>query len=183
MAEGAVPPTVKASRGVGPIHHTVLNVADLDRSIYFYGEMLDLHKTLESTVGGPSFEQLLRLPTGTSARICYFDGGVHLGQIELVQWSLSTTDPDSTQPEGPVATDLRRSIISFQLERDELRQLHAQLTEADVVCWSEPTAIDLPSYGSILAFIAEDPDGHPIEFVALPSADEATAAHRAARGE
>jgi catechol 2,3-dioxygenase-like lactoylglutathione lyase family enzyme len=177
-------PTGKV-RGVGPIHHTVLNVTDLERSIHFYGDLLDLHRTLESTVGGDAFEALLRLTPGTTARICYFDGGIRLGQIELVQWVLPPEAEPTTpsKAEQPKATDLQQMMISFQVAKEELAVRYAKLSEAGVTCWSEPTSLELPNYGEIRAFIAEDPDGHPIEFVSLPSREDAKAVHRSTKAE
>jgi catechol 2,3-dioxygenase-like lactoylglutathione lyase family enzyme len=174
--------SMQGNRGVGPIHHTVLNVTDLGRSIHFYGDILELHKTLEAKVGGDRFETLLRLVPGTTARICYFDGGVRLGQIELVEWTLPENTPRSQPSSSGSATDLHQSMISFQIDPEELSSRYAKLVAANVTCWSPPTFIDLPNYGQICAFIAEDPDGHPIEFVSLPSREDAKAAQRAGRG-
>lgn len=159
-------------RGVGPVHHVVLNVADISRSTWFYGELLGLHKTLQTTVGGAAFETLLRLAPGTTARICYFDGGIRLGQLELVQWSVP---PGREAPEVSKPTP---TFISFQVDEHELDRLHERLRGADIRCWSSPVALRLPRYGEIRAFIGEDPDGHPIEFVALPSAEKAKQEYR-----
>ena len=58
---------------------------------------------------------------------------------------------------------------------EPLSEWHARLTAAGAPCWSDPIELELPDYGPIEAFIAEDPDGHSVELVRLPSEEQVRA--------
>jgi lactoylglutathione lyase len=147
----------------GPVHHIALAVTDLERSLRFYTETLGLRATLRMQIAGADFERLLRFPPGTVGEVAFVQGPPRVGQIELIQWSL----PDGAPAPAP----------AFSVT-DPLAEWHARLTAAGAPCWSEPIDLELPGYGLIEAFIAEDPDGHVVELVRLPS-DEQVRAFRA----
>jgi lactoylglutathione lyase len=159
----------------GPVHHIALAVADLERSLRFYTETLGLRPTLRMQIAGSSFERLLRFPPGTTGEVAFVQGPPRVGQIELIQWSRpdSAPTPGATRP----AADGTSPLLSFSVT-EPLAEWHARLTAAGAPCWSEPIELELPGYGVIEAFIAEDPDGHVVELVRLPS-DEQVRAFRA----
>lgn len=152
---------------VGELHHVVVSVRDMDLSLAFYEGHLGLRRTLDTVAAGAQTERLLGLSPGTVGRTVYVQGPTRLGQIELVEWS--------PRPEGPPAReagDLGVVVLSFELPRDEIRDLHAQLADAGVTCRSEPEEVPLPRYGTIVAFVCEDPDGNLVEFVSLPTREQ-----------
>jgi lactoylglutathione lyase len=159
----------------GPVHHIALAVADLERALRFYTETLGLRPTLRMQIAGANFERLLRFPPGTTGEVAFVQGPPRVGQIELIQWSRpdGTRGPAATRPAG----DGTSPLLSFSVT-EPLSEWHARLTAAGAPCWSEPIELELPDYGPIEAFIAEDPDGHTVELVRLPS-DEQVRAFRA----
>ena len=157
----------------GPVHHIALAVADLERALRFYTETLGLRATLRMQIAGASFERLLRFPPGTTGQVAFVQGPPRVGQIELIQWSRPDGAPAATRP----AADGSSPLLSFSVT-EPLSEWHARLTAAGAPCWSEPIELELPGYGLIEAFIAEDPDGHVVELVRLPS-DEQVQAFRA----
>jgi lactoylglutathione lyase len=157
----------------GPVHHIALAVTDLDRALRFYTETLGLRATLRMQIAGAPFERLLRFPPGTTGEVAFGQGPPRVGQIELIQWSR----PDGVPAAAPPAADGTSPLLSFSVT-DPLSEWHARLTAAGAPCWSEPIDLELPGYGLIEAFIAEDPDGHVVELVRLPS-DEQVRAFRA----
>lgn len=156
----------------GPLHHIALTVASLEASAHFYGHLLGMRETLNMTMEGEAFCHMLRIPPDSRARITYFDGGPKIGQIELVEWQ------DAPAPaEVPERVDVRShasNILSFAWD-ESLDELHERLVAAGVTCWTDPQVLTLPGYGHIRVFIAEDPDGRPVELVRLPTPDEVRA--------
>lgn len=157
-------PSGSSQRSVGPVHHVSIAVSDLERSERFYGEMLGLRATMRSEVGGPQNAAVVGTPLTARARIQVFDGGVRIGQIELVEWS---TRDDAIESTPRSVTRPGSMILAFEVGADELSPLHARLTAEGYHCWSVPGRIDLPGFGYAIAFIVDDPDANPIELMAL----------------
>ncbi|MFM8866988.1 MAG: VOC family protein [Ilumatobacteraceae bacterium] len=152
----------------GEIHHLTVGVTDMERALHFYVEGLGLKKTLDTHVGGDSFERLLRLPRGSTARTVFLQGNSRLGQIELVQWDTTIDDPTPVRRAGRVGY----TVVSFSLDRESFPRVCRQLEAVGAVFWNAPEKTILEGYGEIEACIVEDPDGNMIELVRLPSDDE-----------
>ena len=152
----------------GEIHHLTVGVSDMTRALRFYVDGLGLKKTLDSHVEGPSFERLLRLPPGSTARTVFLQGPTRVGQVELVEWNAPVTDAMPPRRAGSPGY----SVVSFSLTRDSFPRVVAQLRAVGATFWNEPEATILEGYGEIEACIVEDPDGNMIELVRLPTDEE-----------
>jgi len=152
----------------GEIHHLTVGVSNMERSLRFYVDGLGLKKTLDTRVGGDSFERLLRLPTGSTARTVFLQGSSRLGQIELVEWQTSIVDQSPVSRAGRTGY----TVVSFSLTRETFPTVCRQLEAVDATFWNAPETTILDGYGEIEACIVEDPDGNMIELVRLPLDDE-----------
>lgn len=152
----------------GEIHHLTVGVSNMDRSLRFYVDGLGLKKTLDTQVSGDSFERLLRLPSGSTARTVFLQGPSRLGQIELVEWQTSIVDPTPVRRAGRVGY----TVVSFALTRETFPIVCRQLESVGANFWNAPEKTILDGYGEIEACIVEDPDGNMIELVRLPSDEE-----------
>lgn len=152
----------------GEIHHLTVGVSDIERSLVFYVEGLGLRKTLDTHVSGESFERLLRLPVGSTARTVFLQGPSRVGQIELVEWSTSIEGQTPARRAGR----LGYTVVSFSLTQETFPQVYRQLKSVGALFWNEPEKTMLRGYGEIEACIVEDPDGNMIELVRLPSDSE-----------
>ena len=159
---------------IGPIHHATLSVADLDRSIAFYRDVLGFRQTVTGEFGDAEHEIYLRLPPGTTGKVAVMQSGSHsMGAVELVQW-----DPPrpATLPKRP--GDPGVCLLAFEVTDEDLAEVHDRLVAQGVECWSEPMPMNIEGYGDICAIVFEDPDGVMIELLKLPSLEEARRVRR-----
>jgi catechol 2,3-dioxygenase-like lactoylglutathione lyase family enzyme len=144
-------PTRRRVRG---IHHVGITVADLDRSLRFYRDLLGMRviglnvEAVGSIVGMP----------GASARIADLDAGG--GQLlELIDYGSA---PAEAAPQGPDAVG--SCHVSIQV--DDLRGALARLASAGHRPMGEVTELSLGGVweGCTIAYL-RDPDGVVIELL------------------
>jgi catechol 2,3-dioxygenase-like lactoylglutathione lyase family enzyme len=161
---------------ISPIHHVALTVADLDRSVAFYRDVLGFRKTLDMPLAGPHSEKMLRLAPGTKGRsIIMQQGKAITGEVELIAF-----EPRAERPTGPKRPgDPGVFLLSFEVTGEDIGAVYERIHHQGVKCYSEPQPLFLKGYGTIRAFAFEDPDGVQIELIQLPSLDEARRVHQA----
>ncbi|SEG86315.1 Catechol 2,3-dioxygenase [Thermomonospora echinospora] len=152
---------------VSEVHHVAITVSDLDRAADFYEKALGYKKTLRTDVGGPGIEESLGLPKGTTGKVQYLQGPTQIGQLELIEWN-GTKKRTATAGHLELGTFL----LSFQVPRDEIAEVHQRLVDLGAECIRPPQRVLLENYGYITAFAARDLDGNLLEFVSLPSREE-----------
>ena len=156
---------------LGPVHHVAISVADLDRSVAFYRDILGLRLTMQTTVSDPEHELYLRLPPGTSARVAILQSGSKtVGEVELIQWSFPSAPPPATPPKRP--GDPGPFALAFEVTTEELETVCRRMQEQGVQFWSDPITSHIEGYGDIRAVVCEDPDGILIELLTLPSREQ-----------
>lgn len=154
---------VEPAAAVGVVGAIGMTVADLERSVDFYGRVLGFTRTAEVEVAGEPFERLegvfgLRMRAATMA----------LGDESIVLTEYLT-------PRGrPVPVDARANDRSFQhvaiIVRDMARA-YAWLRQNRVAHAStgpQRLPASNPDAAGIEAFYFRDPDGHFLELLALP---------------
>lgn len=153
---------------VGELHHVVVSVSDMDRSLTFYRDGLGLRKTLDIEVSGEDLQRMLAAPPGMRGRTVYVQGPSRIGQVELVEWRPMLEDATPPKRIGEPGV----TVLSFPVEREELVDLYDHLQALGFECVSEPGTTVLDDYGEIAAFLVRDPDGNLVELVSLPSDEE-----------
>ncbi len=163
---------------ISEIHHVGLTVADLERSIAFYREILGFRKTLDMPLRGHNLEKLLLLKPGTKARSVIMQAGRAItGEIELIEF-----DPRADNPTGPKRPgNPGVFMLSFEVKGETLAEVHQRLREKGIRFIADPLDLGLPGYGSIMALSFEDPDGIIIELIQLPSLEEAKRVHKSSQ--
>jgi len=154
--------------GISEVHHVALGVRDLERSIAFYRDVLGFKVALEIRADDPDANaRLLETPPGTRLRSAMLrKARSTVGQIELIAF-----DPPLAAPQGPArAGDPGVFLISFEVEGEELEEIHQRLETRGIRCHGKPEQMDIAGYGRIGTLVFRDPDGVMLELVALPEA-------------
>jgi catechol 2,3-dioxygenase-like lactoylglutathione lyase family enzyme len=145
---------------VGPV---VMTVADIDRSVKFYTNVLTFEKQIEVERSGPEIDELYGVPNARIRAVVLKLGNE---SIELLQF-IGTAG-------APVPPDSRSNDLSFQhvaiIVRDGERA-YAVLRQNNVAHIS-PYPQRLPDWNpnaaGIKAFYFRNPDGHPLEILQFP---------------
>ena len=143
--------------------HVGICVADVERSIRFYRDLLGFAYRSELRVQGEPSDTLLRL-RGVDLHAVYLerDGT----RIELLYYAAPPAIGD-----GAARPMNARGLTHLSLRVDQLKDTVQRLRAAGVRVLDE-TLIDIPDFGAAAIFIA-DPDGTLIELVQSPGDLEA----------
>ena len=159
------------------VHHTGIIVRNLDRSIYFYHDVLGLPILSEPSpwFSGPELEQGVGVPGG-SLRQCNLQAGD--GVLELLEYGNRPADNTEVQPQN------RLGAMHIALRVDDIDATVAELKAKGVEFLSEPHIVDDGVLAGWRWVYFHDPDGVTVELVeeayTTPHAD-AIAAYLATR--
>jgi catechol 2,3-dioxygenase-like lactoylglutathione lyase family enzyme len=164
---------------ISPIHHVVLTVSDLDRSVAFYRDVLDFRVTMKGGFADREHEISLRVPPGASARVATLQPrGSVTGAVELVEFALPA---EVDQPGPNRAGQIGVWVLAFEVVDEDLAAVAGRLRARGAAPVSDPVTKDVPDYGRIAWFGCPDPDGIMLEFLTLPAVDEVRARRAATR--
>ena len=158
-------------RAVGPIGMTV---ADADRSIAFYSQVLGFEKISDAEAWGAEYEQLQGV-FGLRMRVVRMRLGDE--SIELTEYLTPTGRPMPADSRGNDRWFQHIAIIVSDMDRAyarlrEHRVQHASPAPQRLPDWN-------PKAGGIRAFYFRDPDGHFLEALWFPAAKGDAKWHRA----
>lgn len=142
------------------IAHIGLTVSNLDRSIDFYQNVLNLEYVGEMKMQGNSTDQLFD-KTNTRARVAYLKTkDAHSPLIELIQFE----NMDINQQNANL---FQTSISELCLYCEDIDQEYQRLKEKGVEFLSEPQEFDSTKYGfgKSKAVYFKDPDGIILEII------------------
>ena len=114
------------------IHHTAVSVADMDRSLTFYVDLLGLDLVFDSAISAnPALDAVVGM-NDAAGRVCWLMAGDTM--LELWQWD---------HPVGrPLPGDYRpadRGVTHFALVVDDVQELYRRITESGFAANAEPT--------------------------------------------
>jgi len=102
---------------ISEVHHVGLTVADLERSIAFYRDILGFRKTLDMPLKGSNLERLLQLRPGTKARSVIMQAGRAItGEVELIAFDTPVERPSGPKRPG----DPGVFMLSFEVKGETL---------------------------------------------------------------
>lgn len=143
--------------------HIGICVADLERSIRFYRDLLGFHLRSDLRVQGEPSQTLLRLPSVDLHAVYLERDGM---RIELLHYE----SPGATGSTEPRAMN-QRGLTHLSLRVDDLAGTVDRLGAAGARVL-EDSRIDIPAFSAAAVFVC-DPDGTLIELVQSPGDVEA----------
>lgn len=150
------------------VHHTGLVVRDLDRSIYFYHDLLGLPFANEPSpwFAGPVLEQGVRVPNGSLRQVSLWCGPSAM--VELIEYR----DLSAPMTEPYPNNTLGAGHLCFQV--DDIRAAKAELESKGVEFYSEINVVDEGPLAGWRWVYFPDPDGLSLELaeVAYYNEDE-----------
>jgi len=135
-------------------HHTSFTVADLERSVEFFRDLLGLEVVMSRVIDDAYFGRIVGLPgCRVKAALLRIPGSDHL--LELFEYLAPRGEPCVPRPCDPGSCHL-------SLQVDDLRPLHQRL-RGKVAFVSEPVALDAgPNRGGYALYL-RDPSGILVE--------------------
>lgn len=149
---------------LGNVFHTSWTVADLDRSIAFYCDLLGFEVIATRERRGAEIEKVVGFP-GADLRIAALKiPGAPVGpsghHLELIEYRHPRGKPLEVRTCDPGSAHLA-------LETDSIEEDCRRLREAGVAIVSGPVAFKGSAAGEVLACYLRDPDGFTIELVQI----------------
>ena len=159
------------------VHHTGVSVADIERSLTFYRDLLGLEVTFDSDVRNHEGLEAVVAMHEVRGRVVWLGAGDGT-MIELWQYD---------HPEGrPLPIDYcpaDRGVTHYALEVEDVHEVHRRIVEAGYTANADPQDLDLH-----LTTYVKGPDGEIIEILEDRATDkrlleltEASKRRRAAR--
>ena len=153
--------------GITRIHHTAVSVADMERSLVFYVDLLGLDLVFDSDISpSPPLDAVVGMDDA-AGRVCWLMAGDAM--LELWQWD---------HPQGrPLPEDYRpadRGVTHFAFVVDNVEETFRRIIDSGHSANTEPT--DLRMH---LTTYVRGPDGEIIEILEDRVTDEWQARLRA----
>jgi lactoylglutathione lyase len=147
---------------LGALHHVGLTVADIERSIRFYRDVLGMTLLRRRPHVDSDYVALQTGYQGVVLNVASFQVAHDSSQsLEIVQYMNQAGSPVETAGNRPGASHLCLTV-------DDLRACHADLSAKGVHFKSEPVTITAgPNTGGLVIYFY-DPDGYTLELFQMP---------------
>jgi catechol 2,3-dioxygenase-like lactoylglutathione lyase family enzyme len=141
------------------VHHVGLVVRDLDRSIYFYHDVLGLPFANEPTpwFEGPALEQGVGVPGATLRQVSLWVG--EHSTIELIEYGNRPQTSTAPVPNN----HLGAAHVCFKV--DDVRATKAELESQGVAFYTDVNVVDSGPLAGWRWVYFSDPDGLALELV------------------
>ena len=141
------------------LHHASLTVADMQRSLHFYRDLLGMEFLLERDVDDGYVTDIVAYQNLKMKIVFLMGGGEKLELIQYISPKGTSVDPDSKNP--------GTAHLAFVV--DGAFDWHKKLTDAGVKIRSpRPVLITSGVHKDWHAFYLYDPDGISLEFMQPP---------------
>jgi catechol 2,3-dioxygenase-like lactoylglutathione lyase family enzyme len=144
------------------LHHTSRTVADMDRSLAFYRDLLGMQVILDTEMRGDMLSREVALPDA-HLRLAELASGSTQPFLELLQYF----SPSGAQyPEDARCSDVGAHHVAVLV--DDIRDAFDHLTKSGVRFTCEPQRVDVGFFAGHWTAYCYDPDGLVVELWQLP---------------
>ncbi len=141
------------------LHHASFTVADMQRSLHFYRDLLGMEFMFERDVDGGYIADIVAYQNLKMKVVLLMGGGEKLELIQYISPAGTAVNPDSKNP--------GTAHLAFVV--DDAFEWHKKLTDAGVKIRSpQPVLITMGAHKDWHAFYLYDPDGISLEFMEPP---------------
>jgi catechol 2,3-dioxygenase-like lactoylglutathione lyase family enzyme len=138
------------------VHHGGRTVADMERSLHFYRDLLGLEIVDDDTQGGPEVESLVGVE-GARIRIVFLSPDGNLPFVELIEY----VEAPGRRPDGnESAADVGSTHVCLLV--DDIHKEQERLSAAGVK-FNGPPVLDDAHFKGEWCTYCYDPDGFPVE--------------------
>ncbi|MEO1059837.1 MAG: VOC family protein [Actinomycetota bacterium] len=135
------------------IHHTAVSVADMERSLAFYVDVLGLDLVFDSEIApNPSLDAVVGM-TDATGRVCWLMAGDTMLELWQYDHPRGRALPDDYRPAD-------RGVTHFAFVVDDVEELHRRILDHGLSANAPPT--DLRMH---LTTYVRGPDGEIIEIL------------------
>lgn len=138
---------------ISGMNHVGISVADLDRSIEFYRNILGMEVVAQAEFAGEAYERVLGL-TGVTGKAAL----LRLNSMQLELFQFNHPIPQQADPNRPVSD---HGITHFCIQVTDIHSEHLRLAAAGVRFHCAPQVF----FGGALATYGRDPDGNVFELL------------------
>ena len=144
-----------ASNHTGPVKRTTLVVADIERSLAFYHDLLGMDVFYDGRIGNPGASDVTATPCESLRMVVLQAQGMDVGMIGLMEIH------GPREPLAPTQWDrrLKTGEAILVIPTEEMRALHERMLATGVCVVTPPVRVVVPDRPEIHEMMVRDPDG------------------------
>jgi catechol 2,3-dioxygenase-like lactoylglutathione lyase family enzyme len=148
---------------IGDLHHVTITVANLEASLAFYRDALELRSVADFTFDDEGHQVYMGLPRGARGRA----NALRSSRPPAVGVTLVEIEPGRGDPPPRQTLEAGSCMLAWELPAAaDVDAVHATLTSLGYNAVSEPTWAEVKGWGRVRGIAVHDPDGLLIEFYA-----------------
>ena len=144
------------------IHHTSLVVADMERSLKFYRDLLGMVVAVDTKMSGEMLDKEVAL-TGAQLRVVELNPGKGLPYVELLQYY---SPPGKPFPADARCCDVGMPHIALIVTN--IQEAYKKLSKQGVKFTAPPQFVDAGAFQGCRTAYCYDPDGIVVELWQMP---------------
>lgn len=139
----------------GPVKRTTIVVADIERSLAFYRDLLGMDVFYDGRIGNPGASDVTATPCEGLRMVVLQAQKSEVGMIGLMEIQQPRVPLTATQWDRRLKTGETILVIPT----DEMRSLHERMLAAGVFVVTPPVRVVVPDRPEIHEMMVRDPDG------------------------
>lgn len=139
----------------GPVKRTTIVVANIERSLSFYRDLLGMDVFYDGRVGNPGASDVTATPCEGLRMVVLQAQQSEVGMIGLMEIQQPHVPLEATQWD----TQLKTGEAILVIPTDQMRLLHERMVASGVCVVTPPVRVVVPNRPEINEMMVRDPDG------------------------